>query len=110
MVQEPICLFRILHIPLPRSRISCLPSLLFARNQEMTSMQLAPRQLAALAFDPSLLFTLRDWKIDAWQRNLLRGREPRVLLNCCRQAGKSTVGAALALHTAMLPPRSTILL
>jgi hypothetical protein len=73
-------------------------------------MQLAPRQLAALAFDPSLLFTLRDWKIDAWQRNLLRGQEPRVLLNCCRQAGKSTVVAALALHTAMFQPGSTILL
>ena len=41
-------------------------------------MQLASRQLAALAFDPSLFFTLRDWKIDAWQRHLLRGHTSQV--------------------------------
>ena len=34
----------------------------------------------------------------------------QVLLNCCRQAGKSTVVAALALHTALLTPRSLVLL
>jgi len=31
-------------------------------------------------------------------------------LNCCRQAGKSTVTSALALHTALFKPKSDVLL
>lgn len=38
---------------------------------------------------------------DPWQRQVLQGKQRRLLLNCCRQAGKSTVVAAYALQRAM---------
>src|SRR5215831_15664604 len=41
---------------------------------------------------------------DPWQARLLRSCEPWILLNCCRQSGKSTTTAALALHTAIYDP------
>src|SRR5262249_43928004 len=44
------------------------------------------------------------------QARLLRRSSQRMLLRCCRQAGKSTTGAALALRTALLQPRSLTLL
>ena len=64
----------------------------------------------ALALDPALLFTLRGWKADAWQCELLRSPAPRLLLNCSRQAGKSTTVAALACHTAVFTSGSLVLL
>src|SRR5438270_717262 len=73
-------------------------------------MPFTQQQLTALAFDPTLLFSYRGWKADAWQRDLLRSKAPRILLNCCRQAGKSTTVAALALHRALFFPESLILL
>ena len=47
---------------------------------------------------------------DTWQTQLLRSPESRRLLLCSRQAGKSTVAAALALGEALLRPRSLVLL
>jgi hypothetical protein len=41
---------------------------------------------------------------DPWQAQLLRSTAPWVLLNCCRQSGKSTTTAILALHTALYDP------
>lgn len=46
---------------------------------------------------------------DPWQERLLRSDAPRVILNCCRQSGKSTVSAILALHTALYSPGSLVL-
>ncbi len=46
---------------------------------------------------------------DPWQEDLLRSEAPRVLLNCCRQSGKSTTSAVLALHRALYHPGSLIL-
>ena len=46
---------------------------------------------------------------DAWQRDLLRSGADRVLLNCCRQSGKSTMSALLVLHRALYHPGSLIL-
>src|SRR5215510_9614712 len=46
---------------------------------------------------------------DPWQRQVAETRASRTLLNCCRQAGKSEVAAALALATAMREPRSLTL-
>ena len=34
---------------------------------------------------------------DPWQADVLYGRHPRLILNCCRQVGKSTAVAFLAL-------------
>lgn len=47
---------------------------------------------------------------DPWQVDLLRSEAPRVLLNCARQAGKSTMAALLALHAALYEPGSLVLL
>jgi hypothetical protein len=41
---------------------------------------------------------------DPWQRDLLRSDAARVLMNCCRQSGKSTLAAILALHLALTAP------
>lgn len=61
---------------------------------------LAPRQyLRNLGFSP---FPWQDWALDQSLR--------RLLLNCCRQAGKSTVIAAKAAHKARFFPGSLILL
>jgi hypothetical protein len=46
---------------------------------------------------------------DPWQENLLRGESDRVLLNCSRQSGKSTVAAVIALHKALHASGSLIL-
>src|SRR5205814_6714785 len=40
---------------------------------------------------------------------LLRSRAKRVILNCCRQWGKSTVTAAMAVHRAATQPGSLVL-
>src|SRR5262249_35020472 len=47
---------------------------------------------------------------DPWQRDLLLAPDRQVLLNCSRQSGKSTVVAALAMHTALFKPRALVLL
>jgi hypothetical protein len=47
---------------------------------------------------------------DPWQRDLLRSSSDRVLLNCCRQSGKSTMSALIALHRALYRPGSLVLI
>lgn len=43
---------------------------------------------------------------EPWQRDVLRSRATRLALNCARQAGKSTVAAIGATHTAVHKPGS----
>ena len=43
---------------------------------------------------------------DPWQERVLRSPSKRLLLNCGRQVGKTTVVAALTLHKALTTPRS----
>lgn len=47
---------------------------------------------------------------DPWQARLLESDARQVLLNCSRQAGKSTTTALLALHEALYVPNSLTLL
>jgi hypothetical protein len=47
---------------------------------------------------------------DAWQLEVLEAGHPRVLLNCCRQAGKSTTVAVLGLAEALFVPFTKVLL
>src|SRR5262249_28098106 len=47
---------------------------------------------------------------DPWQIEVLRAGHPRLLLNCCRQAGKSTAVAMLALAEAVFIPHTKVLL
>ena len=46
---------------------------------------------------------------DGWQEDFLRSSADRVLLNCSRQSGKSTMSAVIALHRAFYHPGSLIL-
>lgn len=47
---------------------------------------------------------------DPWQAQALRWEGRRLLLNVCRQAGKSTTAAVLGLHTALYHPGALVLL
>lgn len=49
------------------------------------------------------------FELDPWQRDFLRSTSKRLILNCSRQSGKSTVSAVLALWTAIYRPCSLIL-
>lgn len=59
---------------------------------------------------PIELFTRAWGEPDPWQADLLTSTDPRVLLNCSRQIGKSTVAATIATHTALSTPGALILL
>jgi len=63
----------------------------------------------ALALDRLAFARVLGLEPDPWQVQLLRSASPRVLLNCCRQSGKSTVAALLALHRALYHPSSLVL-
>src|ERR1700682_16248 len=47
---------------------------------------------------------------DPWQLQILEARPKRLLLNCCRQAGKSTAVAMLALGEAVMFPKTRVLM
>jgi hypothetical protein len=69
-----------------------------------------PTALFALALDPAQILRARGIEPDPWQRDVLWPSNRHLLLNCCRQAGKSTVISALALHQALFKPVATVLL
>jgi hypothetical protein len=46
---------------------------------------------------------------DPWQARLLRSTASWILLNCCRQSGKSTTTAILGLHQALYDPGLVLL-
>jgi hypothetical protein len=64
-----------------------------------------------MALDP-VLFARQslDFEPDPWQQQALSWTGKRLLLNCCRQSGKSTTSAVIALHRALFYPGSLILL
>ncbi len=68
------------------------------------------RPLLALALDPSRILAARGFAVDPWQRAVLLSQHRHLLLNCCRQAGKSTVVSALAVHEALFRPNSLTLI
>ena len=48
--------------------------------------------------------------LDPWQERFLRSDASRLLLNCSRQSGKSTMAGLLALHKALTRPGSLVLI
>lgn len=60
--------------------------------------------------DPCALFAAAGMEPDLWQAELARTPHHRVLVLSCRQAGKSTATAALALSTALRRDGATVLL
>jgi Terminase large subunit, T4likevirus-type, N-terminal len=69
-----------------------------------------PLTTLALELDPSRLMDVLGLDPDPWQRQVLRSTAERILMLCCRQSGKSTTAAALALHTALFRPGALVLL
>ena len=65
-----------------------------------------------LALDPDAFAAAAglEGDLDPWQRQVLDAPERKLLLNCSRQAGKSTVAALLAVRTALFAPGSLTLL
>src|ERR671913_1643200 len=67
------------------------------------------REDLKLALNRSAFARALGLEPDPWQERLLRSGSDRVLLNCCRQSGKSTMTAVVALHRALYHPDSLIL-
>lgn len=63
-----------------------------------------------LVLEPSLLMKESIGIPDPWQEKFLIEKPYRSLLLCCRQSGKSTVVAILALHQALFLPPAEILI
>jgi hypothetical protein len=55
-----------------------------------------------LALDRAAFARSLGLEPDPWQENLLHTRSDRVLLNCCRQSGKSTMSGLIPFHTGKL--------
>jgi hypothetical protein len=85
-------------------RVKRLEAILATQNRQADSV------LARLAADPAQMMVTANMSPDAWQEKLLRSHSSRMLLLCSRQAGKSTLASALALHMALLKPQSLVLL
>lgn len=64
----------------------------------------------AIALDPVLFARTVGIDPDEWQQKLLLSTQKRIVLNCCRQAGKSTIVAVYALWQALNKPNSSVLL
>lgn len=64
----------------------------------------------ALALDPVLLARRAGIEPDGWQARLLRSPSRRLLLNACRQSGKSTTVGVVAVHAALFQPGALVLL
>ncbi len=60
--------------------------------------------------DPLAFAKLLNIDPDPWQCDLLTSTEERIILNCARQSGKSTIVAIRALHHALITPRSLVLI
>lgn len=64
----------------------------------------------ARALDPVELAKDLSLDLDPWQRDVVRSRAPRLLLNCSRQSGKTTSASVLALHSAIYDPGLILLI
>lgn len=58
--------------------------------------------------DPAVVMRKAGMPPDVWQTELLRRRPHRALVTTSRQAGKSSVAGAMALHRAHVRPRATV--
>jgi len=64
----------------------------------------------ACALDPVILAQRVGIQPDPWQCDVLRSASKRRLLLCCRQSGKSTTTAVLAVHRALYQPGALVLM
>ena len=64
----------------------------------------------AMALDPVLMARAVGFEPDETQADLMRATSKRVLLNCCRQFGKTTTTSLIALHEAIYRSPAMIIL
>jgi phage terminase large subunit-like protein len=71
----------------------------------------------ARTLDPPLLMSDAGIVLDPWQATIMRRTAPsssqplrRVVMNCSRQVGKSTIAAGIALHRAIAEPGALIVI
>ena len=64
----------------------------------------------ALSLDPVEFARAAGLTPDPWQAEVLRSPATRLLLNCSRQSGKSTMAAVLAMHQALYGPPAPIII
>ena len=65
----------------------------------------------SMALDPVLFSSeCLGLQPDPWQADVLRGGYQKLLINCSRQSGKSTVSAVFALHRSLYYPDYLVLL
>jgi hypothetical protein len=64
----------------------------------------------AAALSRVVFARLLDIEPDPWQRNVLRSASNRIILNCARQTGKSSIVAILALHHALYNDNSMVII
>jgi hypothetical protein len=75
-----------------------------------TRSRLEDPVLQELRADPTQIMRAAGMPPDPWQQDVLSSAAKRMLLLASRQSGKSSVSAALGLQTALLRPRSPVLL
>src|SRR5215510_8002616 len=61
------------------------------------------------ALDAVSLMRQAGMEPDPWQEQVIQSQSDHIILNCCRQSGKSTLTAALTLATAFQEPGALIL-
>src|SRR4051794_29948593 len=80
---------------------------------------MTPIKRLAMALDPATILDVIGYDpvpgggpatADDWQRRILRSTSRRMLVNCHRQAGKSTAVGGLAVHTALYDAPALILI
>lgn len=72
-------------------------------------MSVLARDLTRM-LDPAQIMRDAGMEPDEWQERVLRSDSKRILLNCSRQAGKSTTCAALAISQAIYDPGLVLLI
>lgn len=77
-------------------------------STRLSSLRLAVKEELARR-DPVEFARALGYEPDPWQARFLRSGASRVLLNCSRQAGKSTTTALKSLHKALYEPGSLTL-
>jgi len=63
-----------------------------------------------IAWAKNIIEPALDIKLDDWQKKFLKDRNKRIVLNCHRQSGKSTIVAVKAVHVATQLPDSTVVI
>ena len=77
-------------------------------EQEFGNLDTGELRTLALALNPTK-FAQQFIEPDPWQKEILSSKEKRIILNCSRQSGKSTITAILALHHALNNPGVLVL-